>query len=411
MPTVPRRERVTYDGDDNALTITNTGAGDVYADLFGDGVDKSVVSSLFTAAGRGQTDMVLSFTVTNTGEAAAQYKVVVSNGKTFFEVEVVPEYDEYNEPTGGTTTATPTLEPGESRYIEIAASAMLADYTGDFTAQLVLCGAGELTYSGFTLRKGSYVGSGSVPETSFNDLTAMSSNAVLTYDTEVYDRSYLAVTTAGSYAGVAVTSSALEDFMSETTGYMRWLVHNPNDSTLRMVFQHRGPHDTDGDRFGAVGNSYHPSSRRWEISFAFNVPANGYREFIVPRSYLGSSCNDISLWVTDSGVRFDVLEFGILSDTDLAGIDAYDFSQGLPALTDGEGTPVDDGSATIERVTYDGDDNALEITNASEGSVRANLFGDSVDKTAVTDFFTAAGRGQTDGVLSFTVTNTGDTTA
>lgn len=35
---------------------------------------------------------------------------------------------------------------------------MMIDYTGDFTVQLELIGAGELTFSGFTLRMGSFDG-------------------------------------------------------------------------------------------------------------------------------------------------------------------------------------------------------------------------------------------------------------
>lgn len=244
----------------------------------------------------------------------------------------------------------------------------------------------------------------------FNDLRAGTSISEMRYRPGIYDRSYMAITTTAQWGGISVADEARTEFLSDTDGYMRWLVYNPNDTTLRMVFQHRGLQDG-AERYGAVGTEYNSGSRSWEINLVFQVPARSYRELLVPRSYIGSNCNTIQLWTNNANERFDVLDFEILSAEDLETVAAYDFSSGLPVLTDGEGAPVADGSATIERVTYDGDDNALTITNTGAGDVYADLFGDGVDKSVVTDLFTAAGRGQTDMVLSFTVTNTGEAAA
>lgn len=165
------------------------------------------------------------------------------------------------------------------------------------------------------------------------------------YDPDVYERSYLAVTTAVQWGGVTLSETALSEFLSDTDGYLRWLVHNPNGTTLRMVFQHRGLQDG-AERYGAVGTEYNSGSKSWEINLIFQVPAGGYRELLIPRSYIGSNCNTVQLWTNNANERFDVLDIEILSAEDLTAVSAYDFSSGLPVLTDGEGAPVADGSAT-----------------------------------------------------------------
>ena len=231
----------------------------------------------------------------------------------------------------------------------------------------------------------------------------------LHYRPGIYDQSYMQITTTAAWGGINLSEDARNAFLAQEGGYMRYLIFNPNGKTLRMVFQHRGPQDG-AERYGAIGTEYNTGSKLWEVNLVFQMPAYSYREVIIPREYLGDNCNTVSLWTNNTGDSFIVLDFEILTDEEFAGAAAYDFSEGLPVLTDGEGTPVSDGSATVEQVSYNGDDNALKIVNTGEGSVYADLFGESVDQTQVEKVFSSAVRGQKDAVLTFVITNTGEET-
>lgn len=246
----------------------------------------------------------------------------------------------------------------------------------------------------------------SVSNTAFDVLRTGNHIAQMRYREGIYDKSYLEITTTASWGGITLAEDALKAFIAQDGGYIRYLIYNPNAKTTRMVFQHRGVQDG-AERYGAVGTEYNSGSKLWEINLVFQMPAYGYREVIIPRAYLGDNCNTVSLWTNNSGDKFAVLDFEILTDEEFVGTAAYDFSKGLPVLTNEDGEAVSDGSATIEKVTYGEDANAIKITNSGSGSVYADLFGDTVDKTVVKSIFSAADRGQKDAVLTFTATNTG----
>ncbi|PWM75280.1 MAG: hypothetical protein DBX59_02305 [Bacillota bacterium] len=239
-----------------------------------------------------------------------------------------------------------------------------------------------------------------IVNTTFEDIKIGDSNKTeFRYREGIYDKSYLEVT-AVRWGGWVLKPEALAKFMASENGYIRFLVYNPEDISIKACAQMRGLYaGCDLDKLLSTGEN---PAKNWELNNIVWLSGKAYREIVFSRAQIADNCKVLQFWV-DPACRLAYLDFEMVLDSAATSKAAYDFSKGVPAVADSQNETVTEGG-TVE---YNNENKTLKFSNTTDEALRIDLFDANVDKSVVKRLFSAADRGIADPVLYFDITNTG----
>ena len=191
-------------------------------------------------------------------------------------------------------------------------------------------------------------------------------------------------------SGIDINTSGspeIEKFMAADDGYLVMWIYNEKDFTYKVFFGSYVKNAT------ATKPGYINTGSRWEYQLAVQMPANGYRKLVIPRTEIDDNHTNFSMWAieTDTGsgkITTKPVTWRI-----------YDFRY------------VDEAAADKLGITF------ADLPVAQSGTVAAyengfKLSGGSVDlanNAVLADFMKNTAKADQEAyILQFAITNTGD---